>query len=241
MKTGLLINGSVRTAGVTFYTRQGLTVVRSSSSIQPLRRTRAQFDVRMRTRHSVALWRELKCAGRTLFGGTSAYDYGRFRSLAFALPVVYLRRGEGDCSLLLPGMPVSEGSLPPLHLALGSVGGTAALLSDLRTTDLRPSERLVLCRARQDVDFGKPRCHISVGEVSVGDFDVVDGCLALVGTEFGDPMGGWALVRVAGDDGGATWRCSSQRLVTRCTYYRNFTTDEAFVSAVGSFGGLKGG
>ena len=45
-------------------------------------------------------------------------------------------------------------------------------------------------------------------------------------------MKGWALVRMDGD------RCSSQGIVTRCTYYERFTTEEAMQKAAESYGGL---
>ena len=64
------------------------------------------------------------------------------------------------------------------------------------------------------------------------DFRVVDGRLALVGDDFADEMCGWALVHIRDS------RCSSQRVVTRCTYYQQFTTEEAFEVAAESYGGL---
>ena len=65
----------------------------------------------------------------------------------------------------------------------------------------------------------------------------VDGCLALVGAEFADTMKGWALVAAVCSSTGE-WRCSPQGLVTRCTYYEQFTTDEALQTAAQSYGGL---
>lgn len=60
----------------------------------------------------------------------------------------------------------------------------------------------------------------------------MDGCLALVDSDFADEMKGWALVCIIGD------RCSSQGIVTRCTYYEHFTTVEALQKAAESYGGL---
>ena len=45
-------------------------------------------------------------------------------------------------------------------------------------------------------------------------------------------MKGWALVVVKGE------RCSSQALVTRCTLYEKYMTDEALEAAADSYGGL---
>jgi hypothetical protein len=53
-----------------------------------------------------------------------------------------------------------------------------------------------------------------------------------VDNEFSDEMKGWALVRMDGD------RCSSQGIVTHCTYYERFTTEEAMQKAAESYGGL---
>ena len=58
------------------------------------------------------------------------------------------------------------------------------------------------------------------------------GQLALVGEEFADDMKGWALVRVNDN------RCSPQAIVTRCTMYQQYTTNEALQAAAKSYGGL---
>ena len=235
--SGLLVNGSVRSAGVTFYTSKGQTIVRTSRSNQPERRTRAQFDVRMRVRHSAALWQALKAAADPLLGRNA---YARFRSLAFSLPVVYVARYESNASMLMPGMPVSEGSLPPVGLRLGTVDGVAALLTDLSPSALKANEFLLLYTVHQDVVNDVPRCRVSAESVAVSDMVVVDGCLALTGAEFGDDMNGWALVRVEPANANHTEAlCSTQTIVTRCTYYQRFTTPEAFDAAILSYGGLK--
>lgn len=64
------------------------------------------------------------------------------------------------------------------------------------------------------------------------DLTVVDGHLALVGEEFADEMKGWALVKIIDD------RCSPQTIVTRCTLYQQYTTQEALEEAAKSYGGL---
>jgi hypothetical protein len=51
------------------------------------------------------------------------------------------------------------------------------------------------------------------------------GCLA-------DEKKGWALVKVVDD------RCSPQTIVTRCTLYEQYTTEEALERATDSYGGL---
>lgn len=61
--------------------------------------------------------------------------------------------------------------------------------------------------------------------------ETADG-LALIGNEFTDEMKGWTLVHVRKE------RCSTQTAVTRCTYYKRFTTEEALQEAAASYGGL---
>lgn len=233
--TGLLVNGSVRNAGVTFYTKQGKTIVRSSHSRQPKRCTRAQFDVRMRTKHTTALWQMMKMSGTTLFyNGNSAF--GSFASLAFRLPVVYLP-GKGPLkggSLLLPEMPVSDGTLPPIKQWLGMVDNQAALLTNLKRDGLRHGDQLLLYTLKQMIESGCPRVRIAAREVSSTEMTEVDGTLALVGEMFSDTMTGWALVHVRRN------QCSSQTAITRCRYYERYTTEEALQEAAKSYGGLTG-
>ena len=60
----------------------------------------------------------------------------------------------------------------------------------------------------------------------------IHGTLTLVSERFADPMMGFGLVRV--EDGHA----STQRVVTRCTYYERYTTEEAIQAAAKSYGGF---
>ena len=70
-------------------------------------------------------------------------------------------------------------------------------------------------------------------EVKRDEFAVVDECLALLNNDFANEMKGWALVRVMGKN------CSSQGIVTRCTYYQQYTTEEALEAAAKNYGGLR--
>ncbi|MBR6899224.1 MAG: hypothetical protein IKN29_02905, partial [Bacteroidales bacterium] len=99
-KTGILVNGSIRSAGVTFYTKQGKTIVRSSVTRQPHRRTAKQFEWRQRLAHSRALWRDMR------FGGEPLLTYREFCALAAKLPALYLTRDEhaAGATLLMPGI-----------------------------------------------------------------------------------------------------------------------------------------
>ena len=92
--------------------------------------------------------------------------------------------------------------------------------------------QLRLYTAVQKLENEMPRVRFSMREVSWWDMTVVDGRLALVGEEFADEMKGWALVKVLDD------RCSPQTIVTRCTLYQQYTTEEALERAAKSYGGL---
>jgi hypothetical protein len=230
--TGIMVNGRMATAGVTFYVREGKTVVRTSHSNQPKRRTRAQFDVRMRTKHTALLWRALQPAGPLFYGSRTTFT--AFASLANRLPVVYLP-AEGQlehAQLLLPKMPVSFGTIPTVRQHLGTVDGTAALITSLRVDSLKRGEKLRLYTLRQTVEGGTPLLHATSRDVTIGEMRPAEGGLALVDELFADPMCGWALVHVA--DG----NCSSQTAVSRCTLYEQYTTEEALQAAAASYGGL---
>lgn len=227
-----MVNGSIKTAGLTFYTRNGQNVVRSAHTRQPRRNTREQFVARQRMRHTNSLWVMLKPCDPMFYGGKSRY--ARFASMANRLPAVFLP-GTGSlsaASVLLPGMPVSDGTLPKVNEWLGTVDGTPALMSDLKANDMQHSEKLLLYTLHQRIEHNYPIVRISCREVAVTECRTVDGCLALVGDQYGDMMSGWALVRVYDD------RCSSQTVVTQCTYYEQYTTEEALLAAAEAYGGL---
>ncbi len=264
---GISLSGRLRKDGVTFYTRGGRTIMRSATSEQPLRRTRGQFVARQRLAHSNTLWRRLRYAAEPMLAG-AVTAYARFRTLTSKLPVVFLTKMEHEnlASLLLPGMAVSDGILPDLDYRLGEVEGVPALLTAVRMqgelpegagaedvvrvlcgggADLQRGDRLRLYRLRQVVEYEVPKVYVTAEELLLDSecggvgFDgvslrCVDGCLALVGEEFGDAMSGWALVRIGGG------RCSSQSVVTRCTLFERYTTEEALARAAESYGGLTG-
>ena len=91
---------------------------------------------------------------------------------------------------------------------------------------------LWLYTAEQKSENKQPRVRFTKREISRSEMTVVDGRMALVGEEFADDMKGWALVLVSDN------RCSPQGIVTRCTLYQQYTTDEALLSAAKSYGGL---
>ena len=232
-KTGLILVGRFPKLGVTNYFRNGEVISRPSESNGKRSNTRKQFIQRQRMRHTMALWKVLAPCNPMFTGGKTTYL--GFISLANRMPAVYIpKRGSmSGASFLMSDMPVSDGTLQPIKQHLGEVNGTAALITNLKADTLQDGEKLMLYTAEQQL-YGKfPMAGFKVREVELNEFTEVNGCLALVNNDFADDMKGWALVRVNGE------RCSSQGIVTRCTYYEQFTTEEALQTAAKSYGGLK--
>ena len=168
-----------------------------------------------------------------MFGGGRS-RYGVFASLANRLPAVYLPSGsnaEGS-ALLMPGIPVSCGSMSTIEQRLDVVNGTPALVTNLKKSALQRKDILMLFTMVQNVRDEKPTLSVNARKVPMSEFSTVGGCLALKGAEYGDTMRGWALVLVNED------RCSTQCIVTNSNYYEQFTTEEAFKAAAESYGGL---
>ena len=225
-KNGINVDGSLPSAGVTFYTRQGQTIIRAAASHQPLRRTQEQFAQRERLAHNNSLWKAVKSTG--------LITYAQFCGVAAKLPALYLTREEhfSHYTLLLPGIPVACGTLPDIGLRLGAVEGVPALLTDLSPALLSAADRFTLVTLQQ-VWFGRqPQLAASTEAVPRTAFTEVEGCLALTGDRYGDTSCGWALVRRR------KGRCSSQCVVTAATAYQAYLTDEALQRAAASYGGL---
>ena len=256
-KTPLNITGRLKSAGITLYEKDGKLIVRSAHSRQPRRMTRKQFITRQRMTHNNALWRALDQTSKTFFEGGSSPCH-RFRAVNQECPAVYLTKQMrlNYCSLLLPNMYVSDGPLKPICYQLGEVdnpdttlGAPAtlpALLTDLTTKDFNKGELLlyVLHQTVTNMPFDEtPRLKINVKPLTKGDFTLVpstllmpfqskSGTFALIAPYFADPMLGFAIVQI--QDGLA----STQQIVTNCTYYEHFTTEEALFAAAKSYGGL---
>lgn len=232
-KTSILVNASLRPQGVTVYARDGRVVVRSAFSRQPVRRTETQFDIRERMAYVSRLWKSVKHWCRPLFQGPEKAYY-RYCRLAAKLPVLYLTVDENYSGWLplLPGTPLSDGTLPDIGYRLGTLDGTPALLTDLEPDSLN-GDGLTLVTLHQFFNGQTPRIYASVRTVEAGEAVESGGCLALAGEEFGDPMLGWALVRCRGA------LRSTQTLVTHSELYLQYTTAEARQRALDSYGGLK--
>ena len=230
---GMTIPKRLRLAGITFYLRNAQVVGRESSTHEKRSNTLPQFIQRQKMRHTTALWKMLRYCDVMFTERRTAYQ--NFASLANQLPAVYvLDDGTmNQASFLMPGIPMSDGILPAVKQELGEVDGSPALLTDLKEGDRTRHAQLRLYTAVQTMENRVlPRVRFNMHEVSWWDMTVVDGCLALVGEEFAEEMKGWALVKVVDD------RCSSQTIVTRCTLYQQYTTEEAMERAADSYGGL---
>lgn len=229
---GLSITGRLKESGITVYFRNGKAVARTATSYQPKRRTRKQFIARQQMLHSTRLWTFLKYAGTPMFPAQPT-AYARFLSLMHRTEVVFLPQyGRLDgATMLLPDIPLSEGSLPTVKQHLGEVDGNAALVTNLTRDSLRRGDKLILYTLTQNTN-GTPRVWFKRRDVSPGELTEATEGLALISEEFADDMKGWALVHVRNE------RCSTQTAITHCTYYKQFTTEEALLTAAASYGGL---
>ena len=228
---GMTIPKKMRIAGITFYLRNGQVVGRASSTHEKRSNTLPQFIQRQKMRHTTALWKMLRYCDVMFTERRTAYQ--NFASLANQLPAVFVAKRQMDqSSFLMPGIPMSDGILPMVKQELGEVNGVPALLTDLKVENRSEHAKLRLYTAVQTLEYEMPRVRFTMREVSWWDMAVVDGCLALVGEEFADEMKGWALVKVVDD------RCSPQTIVTRCTLYQRYTTEEALERSADSYGGL---
>ena len=229
---GLMLIGSLRKAGVTTYLKQGKMITRVSNSDERRSNTLPQFVQRQKMRHTIALWKLLKFCEPMFTERPTAYS--NFASLANRLPVVFVPNIGlmNRASFLMPGIPMSDGKLPAIHEELGEVDGVAALITDLKGKDYDCQTRLLLYTADQCIERDMPLVRFSVREVSWEEMSMVDGHYVLKGEAFADDMKGWALVLVKNE------RCSPQTIVTRCTLYQQYTTEEALEKAADSYGGL---
>ena len=229
---GLMLIGSLRKAGVTTYLKQGKMITRVSNSDERRSNTLPQFVQRQKMRHTIALWKLLKFCEPMFTERPTAYS--NFASLANRLPVVFVPNIGlmNRASFLMPGIPMSDGKLPAIHEELGEVDGVAALITDLKGKDYDWQTRLLLYTADQCIERDMPLVRFSVREVSWEEMSMVDGHYVLKGEAFADDMKGWALVLVKNE------RCSPQTIVTRCTLYQQYTTEDALEKAADSYGGL---
>ncbi|MBP5562674.1 MAG: hypothetical protein J6X51_01400 [Bacteroidales bacterium] len=230
---GITFTGRLRSDGITIYQKQGKTIIRSSSRRTSKGFTIKQFIQRQRMRHAIALWRELEYCYPMFTEAKSAYN--GFVSLANRLPAVFVAKRDAmdHPSFLMPGIPVSDGTLPELKQRLGEVDGKAALITNLKRYEARYTDTLKLFVAEQTNEDNIPRVNFRVRNVLKEELVETENGMALVGEEFSDDNKGWALVLVIGDS------CSSQSIVTRCKFYEQFTTEELMNEAAKTYGRVK--
>lgn len=232
--TGLWMIGRYPQSGVTVYEKQGKRVSRSAhNKTKPNHCTLKQFEQRQRMRHSIALWHTLSWCNPMFTEHQSAYS--GFVALANRLPAVFVndREASDNASPLMPDIPVSEGTLLSVKQYLGEVDSVAALITNLKKSDIRQGMELHLYTAEQRFERDCPRVYFEVREVTKEELTEMNDGLALVGEDFANTNKGWALVLVKGE------RCSSQGIVTRCTLYQQYTTQEAMMSAAKSHSNRK--
>ena len=232
--TGLSMIGRLAQLGVTFYEKQGKRVARSAhNKKRPNRCTLKQFEQRLRMRHSIALWHALSWCNPMFSEHQSAYS--GFVALANRLPAVFVSKRDAlnNASFLMPDIPVSEGTLLTVKQYLGNVDGVAALITNLKNSDIRQGVELHLYTAEQKIENDYPRVCFEVRKVTKDDMTETDNGLAMVGDDFSNPNKGWALVLVKGK------RCSSQGIVTNCTLYQQYTTEAAMITAAESHSSRK--
>ena len=238
-----------RIGQMTAYTRNGKKYLRVAHTRQPRRLSRKQLMVRERQGHNNALWRALKATNQVYIEGGDNTTYNRFMSLNTASPVPYLGKLQyhSGNALLLPNMLLSYGPLKPISYQFVEVDGHQALFTDLTKQEIR-NDSILLFVLRQKVIthqdwYDQFYLKIDVETLTPDDFTIVpstlltpykgkDGCLVLVGERYDDPMMGFGLVRVKDS------HASHQRVVTNCTYYERYTTEEALQAAADSYGGL---
>ena len=234
---GQLINGMIvgKVGDKTYYSQDGKQMLRTAKNVTHKRKTSAQFKQMMLFQNRNRLWMVMKKTDELYFEGDKSSTQRQFIAANSQLPAVYLRKGL-DATLLLPGMVVSDGPLPSFDYHLGELDGTPALLTTLAEADARKG-RLLLYVFRQSEAKVFPSVNAEVIDLS-HDTDRVtlttcDGCLVLTGSIFADEMSGFGLVHVV--EGHA----SRQTLVTRCTVYERYMTEEVLMDAAHSYGSVK--
>ena len=130
--SGLMLTGSLRQSGVTVYQRNGKLVTRTATSDEKRSNTPGQFKQRQKMRHTTALWQIMKYGCKEMMFTQRKTAYQNFASLANRLPTVFVERIHmTEASFLMPGIPISDGTLPTIKLELGEVDGEPALLKEL--------------------------------------------------------------------------------------------------------------
>ena len=255
-------HGRIRGMGVTFYQRGGRTYARISTRSTSNKQTLGQFKVRERMRHSIALWKSFYTPYEPLMettGTTTAYN--AFLRANSALPTVYFTKLQArqGAALLMPGMVVSEGRLPAVEygfavlesgervvLTIGCNDDLRQLLSSSnRNPQLMPGDKVRFYRFEQQLKDDCPTVKISCCELALDNdprqnpalrnwqFFSHEGRLAIGNAD--DENTGWAVVLFGEKEQSA----STQRVVTTCRLYEQYTTDKALAQAAESYGNVE--
>ena len=200
-------------------------------------------------------------------GDNTAYNHFMSINTDSPVPYLKKLQYHSGKALLLPRMVISDGPLKPINYQLSEVDNPdsspetpvtlPALLTDLTQKELH--EDTFLLYILQQKVFENPGrddhsyLEIKVETLTMEDFTTVpstlltpykgvDGTLALVGNRYADTMLGFAIVRVQQSPSNmlveSKIQVSRQRVVTNCTYYEQFTTNEAIQAAAKSYGGF---
>jgi hypothetical protein len=246
-----------RIGSLTAYVRNGKKYWRVAHNRKNRRLSRKQLAIRERQSHNNALWRALKETEHVYIEGGENTTYNHFMSINMNSPVPYFTKDQyhSGLALLLPNMVLSDGPLPSISYQLGEIDNPTsvadapatipALLTDLTPKEVQKGEYLLYVLQQAVISDDMPYLYITVEPLTPDDFTIVPstllspyknpkGTLALVGERFSDPMLGFGLVCIK--DGHA----SRQHVVTRCSYYERYTTEEALLAAAKSYGGLTG-
>lgn len=217
---------------VTIYKKNGKYVVRKAKNRKSHSMTRRQFIQRQRMAHNITLWKMLSLTKELYFQGDND-AYRVFLSVNTFTPVPFFtKREHANCaSLLMPGMAISEGPAPSIDYRLGEADGMPALLTNLPEMEARQG-RLVLYVLEQLMDYETPRLHVTAEGIRPEEVRFIDGNLVLVGDRYANTMLGFGLVHLT--NGCAAPQC----IVTRCTLYEQYTTEEALHTAAKSYKGL---
>ena len=233
------INGRIegKVGDKTYYTKNGTTFVRASrNDKKSKKRTSEQFKQMMNFQNRNQLWRVLSRTEKVYFEGDKSSPQRQFISVNNNLPHVYLPKGMNSIgtALLQPGMIVCDGPLSSFDCHLGEFQGEPALLTTLAEADAQTGQLLLYVFQQIEIVHLPPSIKTKVIDISQPTDEVkvmfCDGFLILTGAMFADDMSGFALAHIVNG------HASRQTLVTRCTYYEQYTTEEALMKAAKSYG-----
>lgn len=232
-----IINGKIygKCGDDSYFVQNGKQMKRKAHNKPNKRKSKAQFKRMMQFQTKVQLWTVMRQMEELFFEGGQTSAHRQFIAANNTLKGVYLPKYMIDnrTALLQPGIVVSDGPLPSFDYQLGELDGQPALLTTLAEADAHEG-RLLLYVFHQEEKRGIPFVKAKVTDLSQPTDEVnlttLDGSLALTGKQFGDPMNGFALVHIV------KGHTSRQSLVTSCTQYEQYTTEEALLASANSYG-----